>query len=79
MNIVHVLIFNMKQWTPEEIKDFRHRHSLYQKQLADLLGVTERYIIYLEKGVKKPSRTITLFLNCLEKQMKLGKEKGKEV
>jgi DNA-binding XRE family transcriptional regulator len=71
------IVLSMKQWIPEEIKEFRNRYGLYQKQLANLLGVTERYIIYLEKGVRKPSKTITLFLDCLEDQMKQGKEKEK--
>lgn len=58
----------MKQWTPEEIRDFRKRLNLYQKAFALLLGVTERYIIYLEKGVKQPSKTLKLLLDCIEEK-----------
>jgi len=63
------IFYIMKQWTSKEIKEFRHRQGLYQKQLADLLGVTERYLIYLEKDVKKPSKTLRLLLNCLEEKL----------
>jgi DNA-binding transcriptional regulator YiaG len=63
-------IENMKTWTPEEIKTFRKRHNLYQKELSKLLGVTERYVIYLEKGVRKPGKTLKLFLECLEREIK---------
>jgi len=63
----------MKKWTPEEIKKFRERHNLYQRDLALMLGVTRQYVIYLEKGVRTPSKTLKLLLDCVEK------EKGKGV
>ena len=67
----------MKQWTSEEIKEFRKKLNLYQMDLAMMLGVTERYIIYLEKGTKKPSNTVRLFLDCLEQKLKMkGVKKG---
>lgn len=66
----------MKAWTPKEIKDFRKRLNLYQKDFALLLGVSMRYIIYLEKGVRVPSKTLKLFLDCLEKEAR-GKRKRK--
>lgn len=69
----------MKQWTPEEIKEFRKRLNLYQKDFALLLGVTGRYIIYLEKGVKQASKTLKLLLDCIEKEKgKEGKGHGKK-
>lgn len=67
----------MKQWTPEEIKDFRKRLNLYQKDFALMLGVTTRYIIYLEQGVRVPSKTMKLFLDCLEREVeRKRKRKG---
>lgn len=66
----------MKQWTPEEIKEFRKRLDFYQKDFASQLGVTTRYIIYLEQGVRVPSKTMKLFLDCLEREAK-GKRKRK--
>jgi DNA-binding XRE family transcriptional regulator len=66
----------MKVWTPEEIKAFRKRYKFYQRELASLLGVTREYVIFLEKGVRTPSKTLTLFLDCLSRQLK---EKGKGV
>jgi len=65
----------MKTWTPEEIKKFRNRLSLYQKDFAQMIGVTERYVIYLEKGVRQPSMTLKILLSMMEKQ---ENEKGKE-
>jgi len=69
-------MINMKAWTPEEIKDFRKRLNLYQKDFALLLGVSMRYIIYLEKGVRVPSKTLRLLLGCIEREAK-GKRKRK--
>ena len=68
----------MKQWTPEEIREFRKRLNLYQKDFASKLGVTTRYIIYLEQGVRVPSKTMKLFLDCLEREAEgNGKRKRK--
>lgn len=74
MNIVHVYIETMKNWTPEEIREFRKRLNLYQKDFAQMIGVTERYIIYLEQGVRQPSKTMKILLSMMETQ---ENEKGK--
>ena len=65
-------------WTPGSIKDFRLRLGLTQKAFGKLLGVTDRYIFFLEKGVKKPSKTLQLLLDCLEKTLPKGKKKERE-
>ena len=67
---------SMKQWTPEEIKEFRKSLNLYQKDFALMVGVTTRYIIYIEQGVKKPGKTFRLFLDCLKREEE-GKRKRK--
>jgi DNA-binding transcriptional regulator YiaG len=59
----------MKNWTPEEIKKFRKRLSLYQKDFAEMIGVIERYVIYLVKGVRQPSMTLKILLSMVEKQV----------
>lgn len=64
----------MKEWTPEQIKEFRKRLGLYQKDLASLLGVTVQYVCNLEKGVRTPSNIVRALLSCLEE-----KEKRKEI
>jgi len=66
----------MKTWTPEEIKEFRKRQGLYQKDFGELIGVTMRYVIYLEQGVRQPSKTLKILLSMMEAQ---ENEKGKEV
>lgn len=65
----------MKQWTPEEIKSFRQRQKLYQKDFADILRVTVQYVCNLEKGVRSPSNTMKALLDLLEEK---ENEKGKE-
>ena len=74
----------MKLWTPDEIRNFRKSLSLTQTEFASMLGVTQVYISLMEGGVKKPGRTMKLFLDCLEeknemerKVMKHGKGKKK--
>lgn len=69
--------FNMKNWTPKEIKNLREKHNLSQPAFGNLLGVTGNYIYLLEKGVKTPSKTLRLLLDCVERQFKEN-EKGKE-
>ena len=68
----------MKAWNSEEIQQLRETYNLYQRELAELLGVTRIYVNYLERGVKRPGKTLRLLLNCIEKTLK-EKEKGKEV
>ena len=76
MNIVLVYNEIMKSWIPEEIKEFRSRLDLYQKDFAEMIGVTERYVIYLEKGVvRQPSKTLKILLSIMEGQQN---EKRKE-
>ncbi len=65
----------MKDWTSEEIRDFRKRLNLYQKDFAALLRVTREYVVYLEKGVKTAGNTLQALLDCLEEK---HKEKKKE-
>ena len=67
----------MKQWTSKDIKNFQREYGLSQKELSDLLGVSRIHIYYLEKGVRTPSKTLRLLLDCVELQLK-EKEKGKE-
>ncbi|MGO9612816.1 MAG: helix-turn-helix transcriptional regulator [Dissulfurispiraceae bacterium] len=63
----------MKEWTPEQIKDFRTRLNLTQRVFASILRVTREYVIYLEKGVRTPSDIMKALLDCLETQ---GKKTG---
>lgn len=67
-NNVHVYIEAMKNWTPEEIREFRKRLGLYQKDFACKIGVTERYVIYLERGTRQPSKTLKILLSIFEEQ-----------
>ncbi len=67
----------MKEWTPTEIKAFRQRLNLYQKDFAAILRVTEQYVCYLEKGVKTAGGSLKALLDCLE-QKENEKEEAKK-
>ena len=60
----------MKKWTSKEIQYLRKKYGLTQTVLADLVGVAQNYVHMLEKGVRKPSRTLQLLLNCVEEKLK---------
>jgi DNA-binding transcriptional regulator YiaG len=60
----------MKQWTPKQIKALREKYKFSQTTLGDLLGVTTNYVYLLEKGVKEPSKTLRLLLDCVEEKLK---------
>jgi len=62
----------MKKWTSEQIKTLRENYMLSQIKLGELLGVTTNYIYLLEKGVKVPSKTLKLLLDCVEEKLKKG-------
>ena len=62
----------MKQWTPNQIKSLRGKYKLSQIKLGNLSGVTTNYIYLLEKGVKEPSKTLKLLLECVEEKLKKG-------
>jgi DNA-binding XRE family transcriptional regulator len=60
----------MNVWTPKQIKSLRVKHKISQIKLGKLLGVTTNYIYLLEKGVKNPSKTLCLLLDCVEEKIK---------
>jgi len=45
-------------------------YKLSQTKLGNLAGVTGNYIYLLEKNVKTPSKTLSLLLDCIEKEFK---------
>jgi DNA-binding XRE family transcriptional regulator len=70
VNIVYYYIIDMNNWTSEKIKELRTALKLTQKAFGELVGVTREYVNYLEKGVKTPSKTLQILLNCMETKMK---------
>lgn len=82
LHILGMMIINNK------IKEYRKKHQLTQRELAEKVGVTERTIISLEKGRYKPSIVLayklvqffetdieTLF--CLNEYVKNEQAKGR--
>lgn len=71
------ILHDMKTWTAKDIRNLREEHGLSQPAFGNLLGVSGNYIYLLEKGVKNPSMTLRLLLDCVQRQFKEN-EKGKE-
>lgn len=65
----------MKQWTAQEIEDFRRTYKLTRKVLGELLGVTVSSIYQWEKEVKKPSKTAMILLSRIEDEFSLTKKR----
>lgn len=65
----------MKEWMPKEIKDLRVKYKLSQPKFGTLLGVTGTYVYLLEKGVKKPSKTLKILLGFIEGDLRGKKRK----
>ena len=55
----------MNQWAPENIKKLRQELSISQKAFGELIGVTARYVIYLEQGVRNPSKTMQILMDYI--------------
>jgi DNA-binding transcriptional regulator YiaG len=60
----------MKTWTPKNIEKLRRDMTITQADFGQRLGVTGNYIYLLEKGVKTPSNTVKLLLDCVEEKFK---------
>ena len=65
----------------EKLKSFRLKHNLTQQQLADLLGVKQQIITYIETGAREPSNSFKLaFLKHYKIDFdKLGLEQEKPI
>ena len=67
----------MKEWNPENIKNFRERLNVSQTAFGKLIGVSRNNVYYLERGERMPSKTLMLLLDCLdEKEKKKGGRKN---
>jgi DNA-binding XRE family transcriptional regulator len=76
VNIVYYYSIDMDIWTPEEIKKLRARLTLTQEAFGSLIGVTRIYVNYLEKGVKTPSKTLCILLDCISKKRERKRKGG---
>lgn len=68
----------MRDWTPKEIRQLRQAMGLSQKKFAEILGVTEQFIYYLERGVRIATKPFRLLLDCIAEKHLKENEKGKE-
>lgn len=76
VNSVHYKYYNMTEWTPEGIKELRLKVGMTQRDFGLHIGVTREYVNKLEKGVRKPSKTMCILFDCIKNQEK-GKGDGK--
>jgi transcriptional regulator with XRE-family HTH domain len=60
----------MREWTSKDLKALRKKYKLSQKALSDLIGVTEQYVYYLERGMRNTSKPLKLLLDCVEEKLK---------
>ena len=64
------MITPIKRWTSKDIKNLRMKYNLSQSALADIIGVATNYVYLMEKGVRKPSKPLSLLLDCVEEKLK---------
>ncbi len=57
------------EWASVEIKKLRESNHLTQAELAELIGVSTNYVYLLEKGVKKPSKSLQLLLGYVSRDL----------
>ena len=71
MYLLTKLTYNtvVKEWTHREIKILRKKMNLNQTALGNILGITRIHVYYIEKGVKRPSKTLRLLLDCVEEKL----------
>jgi DNA-binding XRE family transcriptional regulator len=71
----------MDKWTSDKIKELRLSLQLTQKKFANLIGVTDIYVVYLEKGVRTPGKTLCILFDCIKSKEnekgKVGDKRGK--
>ena len=61
---------SMKDWTSADLKKLRKKYKLSQKALGNLIGVTEQYVYYLERGMRTTGKPLKLLLNYVEADLK---------
>jgi len=66
----------MGKWPNNKIKQLRLSMGLTQAAFAESIGTTRTYVNLLEKGVKRPSKTLCILFDLL-KQKENEKEKGR--
>jgi len=60
----------VKDWTPQEILEFRKKYKLTRKVLGQLVGVTVTAVYQWEKEVRTPQRTTKILLSKVEEELK---------
>lgn len=58
----------MREWTKEDMKNLRNRLGLSQTAFGDLVGISRIAVYYLEKGVRTPSKTLAILMECIDRK-----------
>jgi DNA-binding transcriptional regulator YiaG len=69
------IYIDMGEWSSDMIKRLRLKMGLTQAVFAESIGTTRTYVNLLEKGVKRPGKTLCILFDLLEEK---ENEKGKE-
>ena len=67
----------MRDWTPEEIEQFRKEHRLTRKKLGELTGCTVSTIYKYERGLRTPGKTTKILLSRVEDDLLKAEQKTK--
>lgn len=77
-NTVYYNTRDMTTWTPEAIRELRKSMGLTQRAFAEQIGTTREYVNFLEKGVRRPGKTLCILFGWMaEKENEKDKENGK--
>ncbi len=60
----------MKKWDSKNIRRLRKKYRLSQRELGELLGVTQNYVHLMEKEVRNAGKPLKLLLDCVEEKLK---------
>jgi len=62
------------RWSKEKIRALRDRLGLTQLAFGERLGVSGNYVWMMEAGQKVPSTSLSLLLDCIERDTKGAKQ-----
>ncbi len=58
------------RWTAKEVKALRVSLGVSQAGFSERLGVTPNYVYLIESGQKIPSKSLSLLLDCIAREVR---------
>lgn len=65
LHVKYISYYKGEMYLKNKVKELRNAANITQKQLADLVSVSSRTIISLEKGVYNPSIMLAYKIACV--------------